>query len=364
MAKLTHLPYLDSVRGLALLLVILFHYGTLSFGWMGVELFFVLSGFLISSILLSTKDRPLSKYLGRFYIRRVLRIFPVYFCYILIMALAYYFSGQPREFSSAAIGLVTFTYNLSWLRHEVRPTDFFIHFWSLSVEEQFYLVWPLLVFFASTKFLRRLMILAVAVAPLGRWYFGELLNAGDHSSAVAGRILYFFTLTHIDALAAGTLLATFNLSAVSSKVAVRIFAVLALATLAAHYLACATYGTPWQEALTFGLPELMHTKGQHIFGLSLTILASSWFIFAAIQKDGSRMAGLSVALAKLGKVSFCGYVLHLPVILFFSTFLPVPVGSWQRGPLFFIVLVVIYVIASASYRYFEGPILKIKERFE
>ena len=147
---------LDGVRGIAILLVVLFHlpmqpgWGgalglTLPFGWMGVQLFFVLSGFLITRILISSKEQPFGAYLRRLYVRRVLRIFPLYYGFLLALGAVYLATALPEPLERYWPYLATFTWN--WTRADAawEESNRFVHLWSLSVEEQFYLVWPALV---------------------------------------------------------------------------------------------------------------------------------------------------------------------------------------------------------------------------
>ena len=147
-----HIPALDGLRGIAILLVLAFHTELLPTlkplardGWAGVDLFFVLSGFLITRILLKSRNSP--RYFTNFYARRILRIWPVYFGILLFV----FASERYRLLGDSAtswwwISLATFTQNFyigayGWnaLPDWLGPT------WSLGIEEQFYLIWPLLV---------------------------------------------------------------------------------------------------------------------------------------------------------------------------------------------------------------------------
>ena len=134
-----YLKSLDGVRSLAVLLVMLFHFGYFPAGWIGVQIFFTLSGYLITRILLESREDSLSTYLRRFYWRRSLRIFPLLYAYLLICWAVFSFSGIPSSFGSDWPWLFTFTANFG----RMRTSDIgesFVHIWSLAVEEQFYLV--------------------------------------------------------------------------------------------------------------------------------------------------------------------------------------------------------------------------------
>ena len=96
--SLRYIPSLDGLRGLAPILVLATHYGYSEVGWIGLEFFFVLSGFLIASILLTETNRRLGEYLGRFYWRRLLRTFPAYFGFLVVCAAVYVCVRQPQSF--------------------------------------------------------------------------------------------------------------------------------------------------------------------------------------------------------------------------------------------------------------------------
>lgn len=159
----TRIAQLDGLRALAIAGVMLFH-SEFAFLertvplWLGVHLFFVLSGFLITGILL--RGERSAEFVGGFYIRRALRLFPLYYLVFAIMAL---FSQELREawpyytFYSANIWIFK---NMRWGAGG--------HFWTLSVEEQFYLLWPFVVLFTPRRGLVGACIAMVIVAPLFR----------------------------------------------------------------------------------------------------------------------------------------------------------------------------------------------------
>ena len=163
----TRLVELDGLRGIAIALVVLFHFGLFPPGWVGVQLFFVLSGYLISDILLTEKGKPFPAYLSRFYWRRSLRIFPLYFFYLIITSALFAATNEPKSFEIDWPFLVTYTTNFGRLRvSDVGPA--FSHLWSLAVEEQFYLLWPLAVYFCSLASLRRIILATIVLSPVVR----------------------------------------------------------------------------------------------------------------------------------------------------------------------------------------------------
>ena len=153
-----YVPVLDGIRGLAILLVITYHYfgflDIFSMGWAGVDLFFVLSGYLITSRLMATRN--VSHYFGKFYRNRALRILPVYYFSLLAFYIGFNWLLSPANLPSFQyynrhwLSFVLFFENWAFIR-EMPAQDQLLHFWSLAIEEQFYLIWPFIILFLSGK---------------------------------------------------------------------------------------------------------------------------------------------------------------------------------------------------------------------
>lgn len=207
-----HMPALDGVRGLAILMVLCVHFlapGTepglfgrniarlANYGAMGVDLFFVLSGFLITGILLDTRKRPF--YFRNFYMRRALRIFPLYYGVLLIglvLVPAFFDIPELSKTVENQAWLWGYSANIFVSIHgEWEALPFFSHFWSLAIEEHFYLVWPLVVFFNDGPRLKRIALWVACGALLLR-----LLMVFWHVNEIA---IYSLTPARMDALALG-----------------------------------------------------------------------------------------------------------------------------------------------------------------
>jgi peptidoglycan/LPS O-acetylase OafA/YrhL len=173
-----YMPQLDGLRAIAVIAVLLHHFidteylplflSQIPFGYLGVRLFFVLSGFLITGILLRERlaiesgHVTISIAFRQFYIRRFLRIFPLYY---LVIAITLAFGLE--EATEYWLSLSTYTFNIEISLQGWYPS-YFAHFWSLSVEEQYYVFWPWLILVVRRKFLVPATVLLVAFAPIFR----------------------------------------------------------------------------------------------------------------------------------------------------------------------------------------------------
>ena len=237
------MPQLDGLRAIAITLVVLHHYDLPGGGAVyGVHLFFLLSGFLITGILIKAKTAVLAGAgscwlaLRQFYVRRCLRIFPLY--YLVVLAGMIVGAEYAREY---APWLLTYTINFKFADQGWYITNF-AHFWSLAVEEQYYLVWPWVVLLIPSHWLRRAAWAMVAVGPLYR--LGRILAWRYFDAAVPVLHTYISTFAVLDSIGFGSLLAI--ASSETSPIAVRrqlafvgwpvaFFGLLALAWVAKHF---------------------------------------------------------------------------------------------------------------------------------
>jgi peptidoglycan/LPS O-acetylase OafA/YrhL len=307
-------PALDGVRGLAILLVLLFHFvaqttatnpfegavnGVLGYGCLGVDLFFVLSGFLITGILYDSRDS--TAYFQSFYMRRVLRIFPLYYG---VLAVVFFVVPLVPHLRGSEIASLSERQAWAWL-YGVNVylalqggwvLSYIEHFWSLAVEEHFYLVWPLVVFLLARR-PRALMgtALAVAAASFGGRVAASLLGA----SPVATTVL---TPLQLDALCLGGFFAVY-LRQPGGEAAVR-RAVLPMALLAGGWLAV-DFGL--QRFGEFGVEAMRSARGG-AFRLAFAALLL-WALFAPAASLPGRLFGSRPMIA-LGKYSYGLYVYH------------------------------------------------------
>ena len=355
------IPELDGLRALAALSLFAHHvFGfaatirITNAAWIGVDLFFVLSGYLITSILLGMRDAP--HYFRNFYMRRTLRIFPPYYAFFsLCFLLAIAFARFGNYHLSAKLWLAFAFYGTSlivvrpWYFGAItqlpKPVTGIELTWSLSVEELFYLLWAPAVRFLSRRQLGILILLVILLAPVVRWYV--------HSPGQVTE--YFFFPARMDTLAFGALLALLRDQVPFSRV------------------------RGWMVALSFAASACLlllirdpranaffAVFGYTVIALSMALLLAFVLSRAASDNRACRLLR-SPLLVKLGTVSYMFYLLHLFVILGFRlAFANVLVDHWAANRTLQTVgsLTVTILLSVLSWKYFESPILRLKSRFE
>jgi peptidoglycan/LPS O-acetylase OafA/YrhL len=369
----THLPALDGVRGLAILLVLCFHLfwsnshtGSRLFNlfanirissYIGVNLFFVLSGFLITGILLDTLHTP--HYFKTFYARRALRIFPLYYGVIVVLLLL----THPLHFlwNGWQYFFLTYTVNLAFWRTQplILPHFNINHFWSLQVEEQFYLLWPFLISrIKRPHTIARVSLLACAAILLLRI---ALVALRPHYAALHFPywMPYSTTFSCADNLLFGcTLCALLRTSARERILALapRIFAISA----ALLVLAAAIYhGLVWERNV------FVPTLGFTLIGIACAALVA----MSLRPASTTQRLFQSPTLRFFGRYSYGLYVFHYSLdqsitphirrlvdAHFHSKALAVLAGAC-------VVLTASILLALLSYHLYEAPFLKLKRYF-
>jgi peptidoglycan/LPS O-acetylase OafA/YrhL len=334
------IPQLDAVRGIAVLVVLLHNTDLGRYtgavadnGWMGVDLFFVLSGFLITGILLDTKNAE--GYFRNFYARRALRIWPLYYCALFLM-----FVVIPLVRPSEAHNVFD-AKSMPWWSYFVYLQNFLVAVptratgllgvtWSLAVEEQFYLVWPLVVRFCNEATLRRIMITIICLDPVLRFVMSH-----------RGLNVYSNTFCRLDGLMWGGLLALLLRSRTFPR--------------ETHVL------TAWIALLIAAPLALITANRVNWIVYSFTAVASVSFVYVALN---SKQKWLQAALSNRflvysGMISYGIYVLEkMPVDALKSL-------HWQGHPaaVLPVTTVATYVLATLSWYLLERPVMTCKRFF-
>ncbi len=342
------LPGLDGLRAIAVALVLLFHRFLLPVGWIGVQIFFVLSGYLITRLLDRARAQPLASYLREFYGRRALRIFPLYYAALLVIAVLAWGSPELAGLGFAA----TYTYNF-WYATQAHEFSMLItHFWTLCVEEQFYLIWPFVIFFTPPH-VRRAVLSAIVLAGPGLRLLGTCYLARPGATVLFDPSVALDTLTpsHIDAFATGALVALYPLR--SPRLGLGLSA--ALLALGG-FVVLRKYHLP---LLSFGYPIGLSNGFGFLWGFSLINVTSAFLIASLVERRFLPALFEARPLAYLGRISYGLYVIHYPMQHAVDVLLPHSRMALKLAAQ--IVLTVIF--AALSFKLWEAPFLRLKDRW-
>jgi peptidoglycan/LPS O-acetylase OafA/YrhL len=363
-----HHAALDGLRGVAVLLVLAFHFlhvdgeggavervllATSRAGWAGVDLFFVLSGFLITGILLDARGGK--GYFRAFYARRVLRIFPLYYAYLAVLFLVVPLVLPSLDVKRETQGwLWTYLGNLLFAREGgFHASPYTGHFWSLAVEEQFYLAWPFLVWLLPRR------ALAAVCAALVAGAFA--LRFGIHRTTFNATAAYVLTPARMDALALGALVA--------------------IAAREPSWWPRLRRAVPWVLAASTAAVAAVWVRQGGLFGGDPVVqvwafgpLAAGFAAVLVIALDPARSPRLARALSAsplrgAGKYSYGLYVLHYPIFLALegagltSLALAGVLGGRVAGMLAFAAIAGVATLAAAlaSWHLLEKRFLRLKD---
>lgn len=359
-------PSLEGVRGYAFLAVFIAHCCDLELGalhrwwlypvfllkgmeWVTVPVFFVLSGFLICGILIDTRERQ--GYFRVFYSRRVLRVFPLYYLTLLAVVLFSFLNSYSlsRQF------WIHFLYvqNLfpSYTSSEWIPEGQVLHLWSMAVEEQFYLLWPLVVWICPN----RRVLLRVTLALIG---FSFALRFAAPWLKLTPWFVYFWTPTRVDAIMLGAALAIVRGDTIYLRL-VRMAKYVALAGVGAIVLITVVTGdsmaTTWLRAA---------------FLIPLWNLTAAGIV-AAVMQEGSILCRICSGngICWLGARSYALYLFHFTYFgWFFGAFVPYLAGFMPHSCALLATAAIVFgltvLLAVLSYRIIEQPAMNLKKRLK
>jgi peptidoglycan/LPS O-acetylase OafA/YrhL len=344
-----NIPQLDGLRGIAILLVLLVH-SQESFrgihldslarrGWIGVDLFFVLSGFLITGILLDTKGR--GAWLRNFYARRALRIWPLYYAVLLFIFVLVPIAKPSNKLELSHYPWYWyFSYLQNWFVRGWGIAPLSIT-WSLAVEEQFYMSWPIVVLVSSRKGLRNVLVATFLLSPLLRWVAISLGSSWVFT--------YTFTGFRLDSIALGGLMALFVRSEAFSATRLR-------------RISMATFGMGGLAvAINFARRPPEESPHSAIIYTLLALTFSGALGLALVTSGGFLKNSV---LRYVGKISYGLYLLHLTV---FSVYDNTIIHYRLHDYLLLDTAIrhlLLFGVVTASWYLFESPILTLKSKFE
>jgi peptidoglycan/LPS O-acetylase OafA/YrhL len=392
---------LDGLRAIAILGVFLHHTcvwfpavnpplaitrAYLWLGFIGVDLFFVLSGFLITGILLDTREA--SNYFKGFYARRALRIFPLYYLVLIGLILVSQVLTSSHAPSASRVASILplredrwlyFCYLTNWLRlwkAQWGPdyVNILAHFWSLAVEEQFYFVWPLIVWMVRPSAIRRTAIALAATAAIVRLIW--ISQAGPQIA------IQFATVARMDSLFVGAICASLYRDRDAMLKIRKWLPWIASLTLGGFLLGFTSLLVFPQTTslLLYGNAFAKHTPNDGVFGVlqyggySFLALGFGALVLLCAQSEAEGTWTLralrSRFLGMIGKYSYGIYVFHIPVLWLMSIYVFEPftqrngIGVWTSLMFLACAAVVTFLISALSYEFFERKILCHKRFFE
>ena len=374
------IPALDGLRGLAIIAVILCHvnwaYGgpfspgsidgpvamVFGWGWVGVDLFFVLSGFLITGILYDAKESD--GYFRNFYARRALRIFPLYYGFLLCLVALNRLDYMTDIWLShdRILSFATYTYNLR-VGLGGAIVGHMHHFWSLAIEEHFYLIWPLVVAALSRSSLMRACLVLATIS--------FLLRVALIGSGVGNVAAFFLTPCRVDSLLAGSWVALawkhpadrIPLRQWAGPVALAVGGLLlGIAIGQGHFLPDVAPGRMPNAVAEGALVTSIGVGGLAILFSSLLVMALS-----ADETAILRRALENKHLCSIGKYSYAIYVFHALVLLYIVqllSFAPTLPLFAAKALVAVCVVATSFVLAWLSYHMYEKHFLRLKPHFE
>lgn len=355
--RTVYFPGLNGVRAIAALVVVFSHitialekfdldpfiFGTLANGKLkvtlmsefGVTMFFVLSGFLITYLLLEEKSKAKIQ-IRKFYMRRILRIWPLYYIYLIGALVTLIVIGIPIN-GTSLLEYIFFASNIPFIY--ARPLPLLEHYWSLGVEEQFYLFWPWIV--AKAKSLKTVLIALVVFMLAGKFYFHIFHPGSIHDMS--------FTITRFHCMMFGAIGAI--LYREENSVFLRLVdnKLMQLISWLVIFLSCGSF---------INLPVVINNEVISVFAL---------FIIVGQANVKNRLIPLeNRTFDFLGKISYGIYVIH-PLMIFFAEKIIVKFSKFEVINYLTVYLIIVastITLAYVSYNYFEKYFLNLKHKFE
>ncbi|CAN5464802.1 hypothetical protein BH11PSE4_BH11PSE4_35240 [soil metagenome] len=362
-AEVARFPALDGLRGIAVIAVLCTHSGPQDsaeilmqpivwlarLGWTGVDLFFVLSGFLITGVL--TANRTSDNYFRAFYWHRALRIFPLYFLLLtLIATTAIVAPGIYRSLiylDGPVWPYWTFMSNLRPLL-DIAAISLLLPTWSLAVEEQFYIAWSIIArIFTATSLATVALLLLCASIVMRFWMLAQ--------PAANPSVIFYFTPTHLEGLCIGSIIRIAYDRGSYREV---------LLSVARHWwVPFLISGLILSIDRKFGAPTLSNWYQPVMMHVGFPIIA---WLFGALMLHGIMIDGwvrsfTSIGILRgFGKYSYCIYLYQNAVLVALSSVFPQLAYTLGTGGYLVFQAILMYWFGKMSYRYIESPCLQLK----
>lgn len=351
---------MDGIRGIAIILVLLYHNFNFieyfNYGWIGVDLFFVLSGFLITTILLTTLNS--GNYFKNFYARRVLRIFPLYYLSLILFLIVFpaikNFPLDMSFYQENQIWFWTYLQNWTLIFNAEQNANALNHYWSLAIEEQYYLVWPLIIILLKKP--KRILtvsiflLILVIITRLFIWNHREDFPGYER----------LFLFTRLDGILIGSILALLHF--INPKLIRKYFTSIIVFLTIANYLFYLFKKDQGPDFPSWAIAGF--TTFSFVFALG---------IYEAVMNE-NRIINYILTnpfLKFLGKYSYGIYIFHWPVFLLFNPYTSKFTAEiFTKGSLLQMIssglmtTIAGILVSILSYHAFEKHFLKLKKYFQ
>lgn len=339
---------IDFLRGIAVLMTIAAHYSPIEipYLWYGVSIFFAISGFLITDILLRKKEQslPVSQILRKFYIRRALRLFPLYYLFIFFFWALLHFANLHLWQDRFNYYFLFYAPNFLISKISLGGAMGFAHLWSLGVEEQFYLLWPIILLLMPRKFISVTIVVFICV--------GVFFETTQFSVNINMHLMPF---SHFHTLCGGALVAYLKIH--SPKV----FHVIHKYRI--HLLCLTTI-----FLLYFLVVDDFDLMRLSFFRATSLALFTSILVFCHLFALPTFVMQSSVyhILIYIGKISYGLYIIHMPIPYLVRAVMMKTLPNYQISEYFVLLISLLFTFLSAalSFKYFESYFIRLKEKFE
>lgn len=363
--KKKYLSSLDGLRGISIVQVLFFHLSVLDGGTFLIQGFMVQSGYLITQILLRNKERDISKayYLKSFQVNRFLRILPLYLLYLFISIVYYIYINKFSELEDKLVHLFTFNFNNSRMLSTWTHDTTFTHLWTISLDIQFYIIWPFVVLYLNRKHILYVISAFVVISPVIRYFMGQyLLNTGV-GDFDTGNIIYIFTFSHIDAFLIGSLIPIIKIKKYSNKHGIMFIIALVLlfgSGVLNHWITNKQFEISYWKDLGFPFSSIVNF--QHVW--SYTFANLFFFVLIIILESDYGSFTKSVLefflscriFTFLGRYTFGIYIFHGIIITLVRSMGLFGI-KWMASTIVFSCSI---IMAMLSYHFFEKHFLKLK----
>lgn len=302
------------------------------------------------------KEDNSSSFFSKFYGRRSIRIFPLYYLYLVLMATILIVSNITgpaiERFFHQLPYAATYTYNLFHASSAYNHTPLLTHFWSLAVEEQFYLFWPLLLFFVPKKHIRIALLIFLFISPVLRFLFYNVFTNNTFSFILnkPDTVVYVLPTSHIDAFATGGLFALFIRSFKP------MYTWLFLAALVILGLITNKLSLGYFYYTSLGYPPFMPNSYKYLWGYTLFNIAFAMILSNIRDNNFLPSIFKNNVLDYLGKISYGLYVYHYAVIYFVNKL------NLEKPISVLVSIGITIVISAISFHFYENKILKWKDK--